>query len=61
MSANPAALLGLPRKGRLEKGQDGDVMVLDEDLRLRTLVGRGRVMMRDGEVLARGTFEPQEG
>ena len=61
MSANPASLLGLPHKGRLEKGQDGDVMLLDEDLRLRSLVGRGRMMMRDGEVLARGTFEPQEG
>ena len=36
-------------------------MLLDEDLRLRSIVGRGRMMMRDGEVLARGTFEPQEG
>lgn len=32
-------------------------MILDRDYRLRTLIGRGRVMMRDGEVLAKGTFE----
>ena len=56
-SANPARWLGLPGKGRLEAGYDGDVMLLEEDMKLRTLVGRGRVLMRDGEVLAKGTFE----
>ena len=55
--ANPAAWLKLPGKGRLEKGCDADLMILDRDYRLRTLIGRGRVMMRDGEVLAKGTFE----
>ncbi|MBP5211526.1 MAG: amidohydrolase family protein, partial [Pyramidobacter sp.] len=56
-STNPAFWLGLPAKGRIEKGYDADIMVLDGDYKLRTLVARGRVMMRDGAVLVKGTFE----
>ena len=56
-STNPAFWLGLPAKGRIEKGYDADIMVLDSDYKLRTLVARGRVMMRDEAVLVKGTFE----
>ncbi len=56
-SANPAFWLGLPRKGKVEKGYDADIMVLNPDYTLRSLIARGRVMMRDGAVLVKGTFE----
>ena len=56
-SANPAKWLKLPGKGRLEKGCDADMMLLDKDCTLQTLVARGRVMMRDRHVLVKGTFE----
>ena len=56
-SANPAHWLKLPGKGRVEKGCDADIMLLDGSYKLRTLIARGRMMMRDGEVLAKGTFE----
>ena len=56
-SANPAKWLNLSGKGRIEKGFDADVMILDEKLGLRTLIGKGRLMLRDGVVLAKGTFE----
>lgn len=56
-SANPAKWLNLSGKGRIEKGFDADVMILDEKLGLCTLIGKGRLMLRDGVVLAKGTFE----
>lgn len=56
-SANPAQWLKLPGKGRIEKGYDADIMLLDEKLRLCSLIARGRLMMRDGKILAKGTFE----
>ncbi len=56
-STNPAFWLGLPAKGRIEKDYDADIMALNPDFTLRTLVARGRVMMRDGAVLVKGTFE----
>lgn len=56
-TSNVADHLKLPRKGRLHPGCDGDLLVLDEDFRLRTVVAKGRVLMEEGEVLVKGTFE----
>ena len=49
--------LSLPHKGRIQEGCDADLLVLNEGGTPRHVVMRGRVMMRDGEVLVRGTFE----
>ncbi|RRD64114.1 beta-aspartyl-peptidase [Fretibacterium sp. OH1220_COT-178] len=59
-TSHVADQLCLPRKGRLKEGCDADILVLDGNDALRHVVARGRVMMRDGGVLARGTFETQE-
>jgi beta-aspartyl-dipeptidase (metallo-type) len=51
-TANPAAVLGLAHKGRLESGADADVLVLDADtLAVTHLFGRGRHLVGDGELL----------
>jgi len=55
--ANPAHWLGLNGKGRLEPGCDADIMLLDEQLHLRTLIAKGQIMLREGKVLVKGTFE----
>lgn len=58
VTCNPARLLKLGAKGHLAPGADADVVLLRPDtLAVDTLVARGRVMMRGGELLARGTFE----
>ncbi len=56
-TSNPAALLRLPRKGRIEAGFDADLVALDEELAVRHVMARGRLHVRDGEVLLRGMFE----
>lgn len=56
-SENPARWLGLADKGCLREGYDADMMLLDGSLKLVGLIARGRVMMRDGVVLVKGTFE----
>ncbi|MFN7989964.1 MAG: beta-aspartyl-peptidase [Thermoanaerobaculia bacterium] len=56
---NPARALGLARKGVLAEGRDADVVLLRrEDLSVDTVIARGRVLMRAGRILAKGTFEP---
>ena len=57
VTANPAAHLKLPRKGRLKPGFDGDLIVLDGAFRLKTVVAKGRVLMDEAEVVVKGTFE----
>jgi len=58
VTANPARILKLAGKGQLAPGADADVVLLDAaDLAIRGVIARGRWLMRDGEVLVRGTFE----
>jgi beta-aspartyl-dipeptidase (metallo-type) len=56
-TANPARILRLERKGRIEDGADADLVVLDTEHRVRDVMARGRWHVRNGETLVRGTFE----
>lgn len=59
MTANVAALLRLPGKGRLAPGHDADLLVLDGELEIRALIARGRWLVRDGVPVVRGPFESE--
>lgn len=55
---NPARAFGLKRKGEIAEGADADLVLLrKEDLSVHTVVARGRILMRDGNLLAKGAFE----
>lgn len=56
-TSHVADQLSLPNKGRIERGRDADILVLDDRNALRHVVAKGRVMMKDGSVSVRGTFE----
>jgi beta-aspartyl-dipeptidase (metallo-type) len=56
-TSNVAALLRLPRKGRLVVGADADLVVLDDAGRVRDVMARGAWHVRGGRPLRRGTFE----
>jgi len=57
ISSNVAGNLGLRGKGVVAVGASADFCLFDQNLNLRHVVSRGRFLMRDGEVVARGTFE----
>jgi len=57
VSTNVADILKLPGKGRIAAGADADLIVLDEEMRLRHVIAGGQWMVRDGEVLRKGSFE----
>ncbi len=54
---NPAELMRLHRKGRIEAGTDADLVLIDSDFSVRSVMARGVWMVSDGTVLQRGTFE----
>lgn len=57
VTANPARILKLPRKGRLAVGCDADLLLLDKDsLALRRVMARGDWCLADGNFLKQGTF-----
>jgi beta-aspartyl-dipeptidase (metallo-type) len=45
------------RKGRVASGLDADIVLLDGQMGIRTVIARGEIMMRDGHLLKKGTFE----
>lgn len=58
VTRNPAALLKLPKKGRIQEGADADlVLAHKETLDMDAVMAKGAVMVRGGEVVVKGTFE----
>jgi beta-aspartyl-dipeptidase (metallo-type) len=55
-STNAADFYKLGKKGRIEAGNDADLIILDADLGLSDVFARGRRMIAGGRLLARGTF-----
>lgn len=59
LTTTPARLYGLAgRKGRIAAGHDADLLLLDgHSLALRSVIARGRVMLRNGVLERKGYFE----
>lgn len=56
-TSNVADLLRLSKKGRLEKGKDADLIILDENCQIRDVMARGQWHVREGEAKILGTYE----
>jgi len=51
VTENAAQALELDgRKGRLEAGYDADLLLLDSEFHLDTVIARGQVLMQGGEL-----------
>ncbi len=58
ITAAPAAVLGLPQKGRLAAGADADLVLLArDDLTIDSVLAKGRLLVQGGSALVKGTFE----
>jgi beta-aspartyl-dipeptidase (metallo-type) len=56
-TSNVARVLRMPRKGHVVVGGDADLVVLGASGAIRYVLARGRVVVRDGAPVVRGTFE----
>lgn len=56
-STNVAKALGLAGHGVVETGACANACLFTEDFELKGVFARGREMMRDGEIIVKGTFE----
>jgi beta-aspartyl-dipeptidase (metallo-type) len=56
-TSNPADLLRLPDKGRIETGGDADLVVLNPSGEMTDVMAMGRWHVVDGRAVVRGAFE----
>lgn len=58
ITRNVAALLKLlPTKGVIAPGSDADIVMLDTDYNIVTVLAKGRLMVDNGEAIVKGYFE----
>ncbi len=57
-TSNVAKALELyPKKGCVAEGSDADLMILNADLTMDGVIANGTVMMQDGVIIKKGTYE----
>jgi beta-aspartyl-dipeptidase (metallo-type) len=57
VTSNVADILKLPKKGRLGVGKDADVVLFDQNFEIAYLVANGKMMIRNFEMLKKGSYE----
>lgn len=58
ITSNPAKVLKLSNKGHIQPGKDADLVLLNkETLTIKTVFAQGKVMVKDGVPVVKGTFE----
>lgn len=58
ITQNPAKALKLyPKKGTITEGCDADLVLLDKDLNIHTVMAKGQIMVKAGKPIVKGFFE----
>ncbi len=57
ITTNPARNLGIKKKGQIALGFDADICIFNSALELSDVFARGQHMMRDKQIIVKGTFE----
>jgi beta-aspartyl-dipeptidase (metallo-type) len=57
ITSNPADVLKLKGKGRIQVGYDADIVLLDKDLTIDQVWAKGKMMVRDRRPVVFGMFE----
>lgn len=46
-----------PKKGTISEGSDADLLIIDDNMNLVSVIANGKLMMNEGKILVKGTYE----
>lgn len=46
-----------PNKGVVKEESDADLIIMDKDMNIDTVIANGKIMLRDGKIVVKGTYE----
>lgn len=56
ITENPAKILKLKNKGTIEEKKDADIVILDKDLEINTVISMGKIMIENKKIKVKNTF-----
>ncbi|RKD21614.1 isoaspartyl dipeptidase. Metallo peptidase. MEROPS family M38 [Caminicella sporogenes DSM 14501] len=57
-TSNIAKALNIyPQKGTVKENSDADIILIDDNLKIRTVIAKGKLMIHEGKILVKGTYE----
>ncbi len=57
LTVNPAKALNLYNKGKIEEGKDADIIVLDENYNINSVIALGEFVLLDNKLMKKGKYE----
>lgn len=57
ITSNPAKILKLNKKGKIQTDMDADLCILDENLDVDTVIAKGKIMVQNKQPVVHGMFE----
>ncbi|MGC9374953.1 MAG: beta-aspartyl-peptidase [Bacteroidales bacterium] len=57
VTSNVADILKLNNKGRLVNGKDADLVILDHNFKIYSLIAQGKIVVSDYQLIKKGTYE----
>ncbi|MBZ2174001.1 beta-aspartyl-peptidase [Schnuerera sp. xch1] len=57
-TTNVSKSLGIyPKKGTIQESSDADLIIIDENIEINTVISNGKIMFNDGQIIVKGTYE----
>ena len=57
LTINPANALGLDNKGIIEENKDADIIILDDEYNIDTVIALGKIVFQNKEIKVKGRYE----
>ena len=56
VTTNPSKALGLQNKGKILEGNDADMIIMDNDYNIDTVISKGKIIVKEKKLIKRSYY-----